>query len=165
MAKLIEIDALYSRRIKMKSNQHNSLQETIRGNTSSDWVDKNGHVNISHYINLLDRSLETLCSFPGSINSILKNNESYVARSYIVKHQSELIHPSSWSIRAGITSIATNKFLSYHCLYRGQTRVAKFSLESVFFDLSSRKAIDIGLDQMDLFTYEIVAGFDQISIR
>jgi len=149
----------------MKNNQHNALQDTIRGDTSSNWVDKNGHVNISHYIGLLDRSLETLCSFPGSINSMLKKNESYVARSYFVRHQSELIHPSSWYIRAGITSIATNKFMSYHCLYRGQTRVAKFSLESVFFDLSYRKAIDIGLDQMDLFTYGIVTGFDQMPIK
>lgn len=165
MAKLIEIDALHSRRLKINSNHNSSLQETIRGNTSSNWVDKNGHVNISHYISLLDRSLETLCSFPGSINSILKNNETYVARSYFVRHLSELIHPSSWSIRAGITSIATNKFMSYHCLYRGQTRVTKFYLESVFFDLSSRKAIDIGLDQMDLFTFEIVTGFDQLPIR
>jgi acyl-CoA thioesterase FadM len=149
----------------MESKQQNFLQETIRGNTSSNWVDKNGHVNISHYINLLDKSLEALCSFPGSINSILKKDDSYVARSYCVKHQLELIHPSSWCIRAGITSITTNKFISFHCLYRGQTRVAKFYLESVYFDLVSRKAIDISLEQLNLYTHGLVTGFDQMIIK
>ena len=72
MAKLIEKTVLQSPRDKMMSEQYSLLRETIRGNTSSDWVDKNGHVNISHYLRLLDNSLEVLCSFPGSINSILK---------------------------------------------------------------------------------------------
>ena len=149
----------------MRSNQQNSLHETIRGTTSSKWVDKNGHINISNYIGLLDKSLEALCSFPGSINSILKENESYVARSYSVKHQLELIHPSSWYFQAGITFITTNKFMSYHSLYKGQTRVAKFYLESVFFDLVSRKSIDISLDQINSYTYGLATGFDQIIMR
>ena len=165
MAKLIEKTVLQSPRDIMMSEQYSLLRETIRGNTSSDWVDKNGHVKISHYLRLLDNSLEVLCSFPGSINSILKMSNSYVARSYCVKHQLELMHPSSWYIKAGITSITTKKFVSYHCLYKGQTRVAKFNIESVFFDLISRKAIEIGLNQINLYTYGLVKGFDQMIIK
>lgn len=162
---MIDKTAFQLPRDKMKSEQRNLLRETIRGNTNSAWIDKNGHVNISHYLKLLDNSLEVLCSFPGSINSILEISNSYVARSYCVKHQIELMHPSSWYIKAGITSITTKKFVSYHCLYKDQTRIAKFSIESVFFDLISRKAIEIGLNQINSYTYGLVKGFDQMIIK
>jgi len=165
MVKSIEECALYWRRVRLKNKLDNLLQETIRGSTDANWVDKNGHVNISNYISLLDKSLEALCSFPGSINSILNNSVSYVARSYYVKHQRELLHPSGWYMKAGVTFIARNKFMSFHCLYQGQTRVAKFYLESVFFDLISRRSIDLSLEQIDLYTYGLVTGFDQNRVK
>lgn len=145
----------------MKSKSQNFLQVTNQGHTKANWVDKNGHVNISHYIALLDKSLETLCSFPGSINSVLKEDQSYVARNYYVKHHSELIHPTKWSFKAGICSLTNQKFESVHFLYIGQTRVAKFYIECVFFDLIYRKAINITLSQVTSYTHGIVAGFDQ----
>lgn len=165
MVKSIEDCVLYWRRVKVKNKHDKWLQETIRGSTDANWVDNNGHVNISNYISLLDKSLESLCSFPGSIDSILSNNVSYVARSYYVKHQRELLHPSGWYMKAGITSIARNKFMSFHCLYQDQTRVAKFYLESIFFDLVSRRSIDLSLEQIDLYTYGIVTGFDENRIK
>ena len=132
--------------------------KTIHGTVEENWIDSNGHVNISVYTKLLDLSLENLSAMHNSINSLLPDNISFVVARILTVHISEMRFPCDWSINAGIFEINSKGFKSYHELVNGDRRVAKFYVLCSFFSLKQRKSYEIHSSRVDNFSFAVVKG-------
>jgi acyl-CoA thioesterase FadM len=142
----------------MEVNMESGFYLTLKSSTKLDWIDSNEHVNMSIYVRLLDKSLDLLVNLPGSINCILPKGVGFVASRLNTAFVSELIHPTSFVMNAGITSLDEFGFSSYHCIFVNDKKIARLYLKSSFFDLKTRKSIQISKDNLEKFDLSILPG-------
>lgn len=136
----------------------NGLYLTLKSNTKLDWIDSNEHVNMSIYVRLLDKSLDLLVNLPGSVKCILPKGVGFVASRLNTAFVSELIHPANFVMYAGITSLDEFGFSSYHCIFVNDKKISRLYLKSSFFDLKTRKAIQISKNNLEKFELRILPG-------
>lgn len=139
-------------------NMENGFYFTLKSSTEINWIDANQHVNMSVYVTLLDQSLDLLVNLPGSVKFILPEGVGFVASRLKTAFISELIHPTSFIMKAGFTSLNEFGFSSYHCIFVNEKKIARSYLKNSFFDLKTRNSVQIAKENLEKFELSILPG-------
>ena len=111
--------------------------ETLNGKVKKNWIDHNGHMNISKYVEIVDYANDKL------IEIIFDNKKNllFVAKKFFIENKKELFLNDKWKINSSIVNINKNFFISMHDFQseNNNYRVAQVFIQMVPIKKEDRK--------------------------
>jgi acyl-CoA thioesterase FadM len=125
----------------------NGFIKTINGIVPIEWVDINGHMNVTYYMNLFDKSMLFLLD-KININeqSIKKGMHTMVASRVNMSYRKELLEGDDYQIMAGITGLRGSSMAISQKLMRGSVTYATCDILSISFSVVERCTVAIEND-------------------
>ncbi|EQA69459.1 acyl-CoA thioesterase [Leptospira noguchii] len=120
---------------------------TMSGVVLTKWIDQNGHMNVSSYMNLFDQSTNILLQQSGLVSLEIDSEITLVAGRIFIEHRKELLEGESWEVWSGFVTVCSSFITITHrirsgtsiravCDIRG-TAFSKFTRKSAFWDIDS----------------------------
>jgi acyl-CoA thioesterase FadM len=121
------------------------------GTVESDWIDKNGHMNVTAYMTLFDRGTDALlekCGI-GSVGADL----TMVASRIMIDHRKELMEGEQWELWSGVAAVCPTYLTVTHRLRSTTSLRAVCDIRGTPFSMRTRAAV-----VMDERTLEEISG-------
>lgn len=112
--------------------------KTSSGVVSEDWIDSNGHMNVTAYMRLFDHGTAILAREAGITEA---RDLTLVAARMIIHYRKELLVDEAWSLWSGVSSVQPGSLTIVHKLRSTLSVHATCHIKSNGFSKNSRSAI------------------------
>jgi acyl-CoA thioester hydrolase len=132
---------------------------TASGKVPSQWIDKNGHMNIKYYIALFDQGCDVMLEKCGVARSSMADNGlTMVANRIFVAHKKELFEGEDWELMSGVVSLTPDFITLSHRLISGSSIRATCDIRGRFFNTKTRAATALDDKALERAREYIVPG-------
>ena len=118
---------------------------TASGEVSPEWIDRNGHMNVTSYMALFDQGTEILLLKSGLAASETDSDITMVAGRIFIEHRKELLEGEEWELWSGFAAIHPSFMTLSHRLCSNSSMRAVCDIRGVVF--SKLRRISITVDQ------------------
>ncbi len=101
----------------------------LKGHVKKSWIDKNNHMNISRYVEIIDKANDKL-------NVLIfkkKFKKFLVSSKFLIENKKELLIDQNWSIHSSVIKIEEYYFIAMHIIYNEDVVVARSFIKVVGF--------------------------------
>lgn len=127
--------------------------KTSSGVVSEDWIDSNGHMNVTAYMRLFDHGTAILARESGITEA---RDLTLVAARMIIDYHKELLVDEAWSLWSGVSSVQPGSLTIVHKLRSTRTIHATCHIKSNGFSKNSRSAT--------LFDSDVLSGLGKFLV-
>lgn len=127
--------------------------QTIAGVVPDEWIDRNGHMNVTAYMRIFDQGTDLLLQKCGLTN---ESDLTVVAARMMIDYRKELLLGESWQLWSGFSSIQSNTLTIVHRLRSIDSMRATCDIRGNGFSKCARSAVP--------FSPAIHAKFDQFLV-
>lgn len=136
-----------------------------KGCVATEWIDSNGHMNVTAYMALFDKGTNVLLNRCGIGNC--NGDLTMVATRLMIDHRRELIQGDNWELWSGVISAYPTYLTITHRLRSPKSLHAACDIRGVPFSKRSRGAVRFDNDDLMKLQQLIVLGlvdrFDTIA--
>ena len=94
---------------------------TASGVVSPEWIDRNGHMNVTSYMALFDQGTEILFLKSGLAVSETDSDITMVAGRIFIEHRKELLEGEEWELWSGFAAIHPSFMTLTHRIRSGSS--------------------------------------------
>ena len=121
---------------------------TMSGIVPTEWIDKNGHMNVTSYMALFDHGTDVLLQESGLVVSGADSDITVVAGRISIEHRKELLEGEEWELWSGFAAIHPSFMTVTHRLRSGTALRAICDIRGAAFSKCMRTTVI--LDQESL---------------
>lgn len=134
----------------------NVFYMTASGTVLSEWIDRNGHMNVAAYMALFDKGTFTLldsCGFgsPG-------NDLTVVAARILIDYRKELMEGDQWELWSGVISVHPKYLTLTHRLRSGESLRTVCDIRGTPFSMRTRTSTSLDKEVLKSIGKRIVPG-------
>lgn len=123
-----------------------------------EWIDSNGHMNVTAYVALFDKGADVLLRNLILKKARIKDEVSLVAGRVYIQHRKELLLGENWELWSGIVSYSRSYITSIHKIKSKNKLCAVCQIRSTPFSLATRTAILLDSETSDFASKYLVPG-------
>lgn len=114
---------------------------TLSGIVPTEWIDKNGHMNVTSYMALFDHGTDVLLQESGLVVPGADSDITVVAGRIFIEHRKELLEGEEWELWSGFAAIHPSFVTVSHRLRSGAALRAICDIRGVAFSKCTRTAV------------------------
>lgn len=118
---------------------------TVSGSVPAEWIDKNGHMNVTSYMAIFDQGTDILLQKSGLAVSGNDSDITMVAGRIFIEHRKELLEGEEWELWSGFVAIHPSFMTLTHRLRSGASLRAACDIRGTLFSTKTR--VSVVLDQ------------------
>ena len=139
---------------------------TASGVVSPEWIDRNGHMNVTSYMALFDQGTEILFLKSGLAVSETDSDITMVAGRIFIEHRKELLEGEEWELWSGFAAIHPSFMTLTHRIRSGSSLRAVCDIRGVMFSKLRRASITFDQDSLGKARALLVPGLaDRFEIK
>lgn len=116
---------------------------TVSGVVPIEWIDKNGHMNVTSYMALFDHGTDVLLQESGLVASDADSDITVVAGRIFIEHRKELSEGESWELWSGFATVHPSFMTLTHRLRGSASLRAICDIRGAVFSKSTRTAVNL----------------------
>lgn len=116
---------------------------TVSGIVPTEWIDKNGHMNVTSYMSLFDKGTDSLLQKSGFAVSEIDSDITVVAGRIFIEHRKELLEGEKWELWSGFVAIYPSFMTLTHRLRSGASLRAICDIRGAAFSKRTRTAVKL----------------------
>jgi acyl-CoA thioesterase FadM len=121
---------------------------TMSGIVPTEWIDKNGHMNVASYMALFDHGTDVLLQESGLVVSGADSDITVVAGRIFIEHRKELLECESWELWSGFSTVQPSFMTVTHRLRSGSSLRAVCDIRGAVFSKSTRTAVILDRERL-----------------
>jgi len=133
-----------------------SFYLTLSGTVLSQWIDRNGHMNVAAYMALFDQGTFILLDSCGF--GIPGNDLTMVAARILIDHRKELMEGEKWELWSGVVFADPKCLTVTHRLRSATSLRAVCDIRGTPFSMRTRTAISLDNEALKNISKWIVPG-------
>lgn len=114
---------------------------TMTGNVQTEWIDNNGHMNITSYMAIFDKGSEILLQKSELVSSEINSDITVVAGRIYIEHKKELLKGDEWKLWSSFIAIDPSFITLTHRLHSGGSLRAVCDIRATAFSKHLRASI------------------------
>jgi len=126
------------------------------GIVSEEWIDDNGHMNVTAYMRLFDRGTNLLLD--RFVTSIYSADLTIVASRIMLEHRRELLQGDSWELWSGVISVTSTYVTLTHRLRSTKSIHAVCHIRGVLFSIETRQSLQFEAKHVNKLSKFIIHG-------
>lgn len=135
---------------------------TISGVVPDEWIDRNGHMNVTAYMGIFDQGTDLLLQKCGLTDG---SDHTVVSARMMIDYRKELLLGEPWQLWSGFSSIQSNTLTIVHRLRAVNSMRATCDIKGNSFSKSARYAVPFSLAIHENFSQFLVSGLaDRFSV-
>jgi len=120
------------------------------GKVDPSWIDRNGHMNVVHYMRLFDEGMDLMLKATGMTNWQTKNGHLTIVASRInIVHRKELLCGEPWALSSAFSTITTRYISLVLRLTANYSIRAYCYILGVFFCIDRRRPAILAENLLD----------------
>jgi len=131
---------------------------TAQGIVSPEWIDRNGHMNITSYMALFDQGTDILFQKFGLAVSETDSDITMVAGRIYIEHRKELLEGEEWELWSGFAAIHPSFMTLTHRLRSGSSLRAVCDIRGVVLSKRTRTSTTFDQDSLEKVRTLLVPG-------
>ena len=131
---------------------------TAQGIRSPEWINRNGHMNMTSYMTLFDQGTDILFQKFGLAVSETDSDITMVAGRIYIEHRKELLEGEEWELWSGFAAIHPSFMTLTHRLRSGSSLRAVCDIRGVVLSKRTRTSTTFDQDSLEKVRTLLVPG-------
>jgi len=122
---------------------------TMSGIVLTKWIDQNGHMNVTSYMDIFDQGTNILLNEVNLVPLETSSNITMVAGRIYIEHRKELLEGESWELWSGFATVSTSFVTVTHRLRGSGSVRAICDIRGSAFSKLTRTSISWDIDSIE----------------
>lgn len=131
---------------------------TVSGIVPTEWIDKNGHMNVTSYMSIFDQGTDMLLQKSGFAVSETDSDITMVAGRIFIEHRKELLEGEEWELWSGFAAVHPSFMTVTHRLRSGTSLRASCDIRGTAFSIKTRTSTVLDQSILKVATPLVISG-------